>query len=447
MKTTRSRISLALALGLALFSGSAARANDPFLRRTATVDVVQKVGPAVVNITTEQQAQTRQPRGFGNPLFDRFFQDLFEPSMRRPVQSLGSGVVIDALGRVLTNEHVIHGADTITVTLADGRELAAKLIGADPNNDLAVLQLAEPKDVPWVSPGTSAALFVGEPVIAIGNPFGLSNTVTTGVLSAVDRSLRTEDRVFHGFLQTDASINPGNSGGPLLNAEGELIGVNTAIYQGAQGIGFAIPIDVAKRIVHELVTKGSVAPVWLGLDLQDLEPAMIELMKLPAGQRGAVVSRVRTAGPGAKAGVQRGDVLMKIDAHPIRAAREFFEVLESSTAGQAHALLVLRNARPLTLRATAAEIPAAVVAELATERLGMRLAFEKGVYRVAEVRPGSGAEKSGVQVGDFVRGIDGQALTDERTLRRAVLRLQGRDRALLRIQRGRAQGDVLLPLS
>ncbi len=446
MTTTRSRISLAAALGFAL-SASSAHANDPFLRRTATVNVVEKVGPAVVNITTEQQPRERQARGSGNPLFDRFFQDLFEPSMRRPVQSLGSGVVIDAMGRVLTNAHVIQGADTITVTLADGRELVAKLIGADQNNDLAVLQLVEPKDVPWVSPGTSSALLVGEPVIAIGNPFGLSNTVTTGVLSAVDRSLRTEDRVFHGFLQTDASINPGNSGGPLLNAEGELIGVNTAIYQGAQGIGFAIPIDIAKRIVHELVTKGSVAPVWLGLDLQDLEPAMIELMKLPAGQRGAVVSRVRTGGPAAKAGVQRGDVLMKIDAHSIRAAREFYEVLESSTAGQAHALLVLRNGRPVTVSASAAEIPPAVLTELAGERLGMRLALERGAYRVAEVQAGSGAEQIGLKAGDFVRGIDGQVLTDESTLRRAVLRLQGRDRALLRIQRGRAQADVLLPLS
>jgi serine protease Do len=288
---------------------------------------------------------------------------------------------------------------------------------------------------------------VGEPVIAIGNPFGLSNTVTTGVLSAVDRSLRTEGKTYHGFLQTDASINPGNSGGPLLNAEGELIGINTAIYQGAEGIGFAIPIDVAKRIVHELVTKGSVAPVWLGLDLQDLEPAMLELLKLPAGQRGAIVNRVRSEGPAARAGVLRGDVLMRIDAHPIRAAREFYEVLEASTTGQVHELALLRNGRAFTLRATAAEVPSAVLTDLANERLGVRLVFERGLFRIADVRAGSGAEQIGLQPGDFVRAIDGLALADENALRRAVLRLQGRERAYIRVQRGRRLADVPLPLS
>jgi S1-C subfamily serine protease len=259
--------------------------------------------------------------------------------------------------------------------------------------------------------------------------------------------LKTQEKTYHGFLQTDASINPGNSGGPLLNAEGELIGINTAIYQGAEGIGFAIPIDVAKRIVHELVTKGTVAPVWLGLDLQDLEPAMLELLKLPAGQRGAIVNRVRAGGPAAKAGVLRGDVLMRIDAHGIRTAREFYEVLESSTAGQVHELKLLRGGKELALKATAAEIPAAVVGELVNERLGVRLVLEGGVFRVADVRPGSGAEQIGLQAGDFLRAIDGQAIPNEQALRRAVLRLQGRDRAYIRVQRGRRLADVPLPLS
>jgi serine protease Do len=434
---TNSRSSWLVALA-GILAATAAQGQDPFLRRTATVTAVEKVGPAVVNITTEQTVEVR------NPFFDLFF----EPSMRqRTAQSLGSGIVIDATGRVLTNEHVVRGAETITVTLADGRDLAAKLVGADPNNDIAVLQLQDAKDIPWVPPGSSSGLFVGEPVIAIGNPFGFSNTVTTGVLSAVDRSLRSEEKTYHGFLQTDASINPGNSGGPLLNAEGELIGINTAIYQGAEGIGFAIPIDVAKRIVHELVTKGTVAPVWLGLDLQDLEPAMLDLLKLPAGQRGAIVNRVRAGFPAAKAGVQRGDVLMRIDAHGIRSAREFYEVLEASTAGQAHELRILRAGRELTLRAVAAEIPSTVVSELVNERLGMRLVFERGVFRVVEVRAGSGAEQIGLQAGDFVRGIDGQGLESEQALRRAVLRLQGRDRAYIRVQRGRRLADVPLPLS
>jgi S1-C subfamily serine protease len=221
---------------LALSAASTAHAEDPFLRRTATVRAVEKVGPSVVNVTTRRVTRRRPFRAFGDPFFDRFFQDFFETRTPESSQSLGSGVVIDPLGHVLTNEHVVSRAEAIRVTLADGRELDATLIGAEPNFDLAVLELVEPRDVPWTRPGGSADLLVGEPVIAIGNPFGLSNSVTTGVVSALNRSVRTEGRVYHGFLQTDASINPGNSGGPLLNAEGALIGINTAVYQGAQGI-------------------------------------------------------------------------------------------------------------------------------------------------------------------------------------------------------------------
>ncbi|MDH3686815.1 MAG: trypsin-like peptidase domain-containing protein, partial [Myxococcales bacterium] len=296
---------------------SARTAGDPFLRRTATVRAVERVGPSVVNITTERRVRARSPfQPFaGTPGFDRFFRDFFEP--RRPSQrsNLGSGVVIDREGHVLTNEHVVAAADSIRVTLADGREFEATLVGADPNNDLAVLALVDATNVPWTAPGTSEDLMVGEPVIAIGNPFGLSNSVTTGVLSALDRSIRSNDRVFHGFLQTDASINPGNSGGPLLNATGDLVGVNTAIYQGAEGIGFAIPIDVADRIVRELITHGVLAPVWLGLDLQDLDGRVAELMNLPDMTSGALVNRVRAESPAALAGVQRGDVVTAVDGH------------------------------------------------------------------------------------------------------------------------------------
>jgi S1-C subfamily serine protease len=239
---------------------------DPFLRRTAAVQAAERVGPAVVSVTTETDVRQQSPfEGFrGDPFFERYFQDFFDPRRQRTAQSLGSGVIIDAAGHVLTNEHVIARASRIKVSLSDGREFDAKLVGADPNNDIAVLHIETSEKMPWVAPGGSEDLLVGEPVIAIGNPFGLSSTVTTGVISALDRSIRTEGRSYYGFIQTDASINPGNSGGPLLNAEGELIGVNTAIYQGAQGIGFAVPIGVAKRVVDQLLQHGEIAPLWLG---------------------------------------------------------------------------------------------------------------------------------------------------------------------------------------
>jgi serine protease Do len=290
---------------------------------------------------------------------------------------------------------------------------------------------------------------VGEPVIAIGNPFGLSNSVTTGVLSAVDRSIRSsDDRVFHGFLQTDASINPGNSGGPLLNAEGELIGINTAIYQGAQGIGFAIPIDVAKRVVHELITRGAVAPVWLGLDLQDLDPRLSEVMELPERLSGALVSRVRAGGPAAKSGVERGDIITRVDGHPVQSARGFYEILERSTARQELRLTLFRGGTKRQVTAVLAEISDALIAELGEQMLGLALeATPRGNFRVTRVRSGSGAEQIGIERGDLILGINGKRLNDEEALRRSVLDLRGRSRALVVVQRGRGRYHVTVPLS
>ncbi len=238
--TTTLVIGTAISFGLLTVPRWTAQAEDPFLRRTATVRAAERVGPAVVNITTERIVQTPNPFAsmFNNPNFERFFRDFGGPQQqKRTVANLGSGFIFDHHGHVLTNAHVVNAADRVMASLSDGREFETRLIGADPNNDLAVLKIETDEQLPWVAPGSSADLMVGEPVIAIGNPFGLENTVTTGVISATDRSVRaTERHFFHGFIQTDAAINPGNSGGPLLNAEGSPIGINTAVY-GGQGIG------------------------------------------------------------------------------------------------------------------------------------------------------------------------------------------------------------------
>jgi serine protease Do len=439
----------ALALALLLLAAGPAAATDPFLRRTVTVDVVEKVGPAVVNITTERVVAGASPfRRFGSdPFFDRFFEDFFEPSVPQTIQSLGSGVLIDADRHILTNEHVVGRASRIRVTLADGRGFDATLIGADPNNDIAVLRAESEEKLPWIPLGRSGDLMVGEPVIAIGNPFGLASTVTTGVVSALNRSIRAESRVFHGFIQTDASINPGNSGGALLDAEGRLIGINTAVYNGGQGIGFAIPVDVASRVVSELIEHGEVTPVWLGIEFQDLTADLEQALGLPEGIRGALVNRVREKSPAARAGVRRGDVVTQLDRRPIHGAREFYEMLESATPGQELRIDLVREGGPIAVSLRAEVVPDTVVTQILRERLGVELvANAQGGYRVRAVREGGGAARIGIQPGDLILGINGRPLQGVEDLRRSALDLSGRSRALVVVQRGAGRYHVTIPL-
>jgi S1-C subfamily serine protease len=254
---------------------------------------VERVAPAVVNISAEQITEQRiSPFGglSRDPFFDRFFEDFNVPEFRRRVKStsLGSGFLVDAQGHILTNAHVVANASKIRITLVDKRSFPADLVASDPDSDLAVLRVSA-TGLPQVAMGTSRDLMVGETVIALGNPFGLSNSVTTGVVSASRRSLRTGGREFRDFIQTDASINPGNSGGPLVNLDGEVIGVNTAIVQEAQGIGFAIPIDKARRILGDLLKFGRVTGAWVGVAVQSITPDLAQSLG-PGGRPGVPVS-------------------------------------------------------------------------------------------------------------------------------------------------------------
>ena len=441
-----------IVLALTAWGGAVAataQAEDPFLRRTATVRAVESAGPAVVNVTTEQIARAQSPFGpsVQNPYFERYFSELFEPRSPRTLQNLGSGVIISGEGHVLTNEHVVARATHISVTLADGRGFDARIVGADPTNDLAVLQIETDEALPWILPGSSADVMVGEPVIAIGNPFGLSNTVTTGVVSATNRSIHAHGHTFHGFLQTDASINPGNSGGPLLNAEGTLIGVNTAIYNGAEGIGFAIPIDVATRVVAELIEHGELLPVTLGLEFQDLDPALREVMELPRQVRGALINRVQPGGPAARAGLLRGDIVSRIDNHDLHSARQLFEILETVTADQPLELEVWRDGVARSMPVVARKIPDDVHDELASRLLGLELGWQQvGAYAVTGVRRGSPGERIGLQPGDYVLAVNGLRLDGEAALTRAMLDLRGRERALVVVQRGPGRYHLTIPL-
>jgi serine protease Do len=320
-------------------------------------------------------------------------------------------------------------------------------VGADPSNDLAVLQVKTDSPLPWIAPGTSADVMVGEPVIAIGNPFGLSNTVTTGVISATDRSIRANDHTFHGFLQTDASINPGNSGGPLLNAEGSLIGINSAIFNGAEGIGFAIPIDVATRVVAELIEHGEVLPVTLGIDFQDLAPALREVMELPEEIRGALINRVQPGGPAERAGIRRGDVVARLDGRRISSARQLFEMLESVTPDQALELELWRDSRTITANVAAERIPDNIAEQLTSRLMGLSLKIQPGAgFVVTDVRRGSAGEQLGLRPNDLVLAINGMALHNEEALRRAMLNLRGRERALIVVQRGPGRYHLTIPL-
>ncbi|MAJ59605.1 MAG: hypothetical protein CBC48_06260 [bacterium TMED88] len=443
-----------VAVGLLLLAATmgppdSAHAGDPFLRRTATVHVVESAGPAVVNITTEQIAPEQSPfrKSAPNSPSDRYFNELFVPRTSRTLENLGSGVIISSQGHVLTNEHVVARATRISVTLADGRAFDARVVGADPTNDLAVLQIETESPLPWLSPGSSRDVMVGEPVIAIGNPFGLSNTVTTGVLSATNRSVKAHGHTFHGFLQTDASINPGNSGGPLLNAEGTLIGVNTAIYDGGEGIGFAIPIDVATRVVAELIEHGEVLPVTLGIEFQDLDPALREVMALPREVRGALINSVQVEGPAERGGLQRGDIIARIDDHRLESARQLFEILETVTPEQSLELEVWREGQAQNLYVVAEKIPDDVQHKLARRLLGLDLAWRApGAYAVSYVRSGSPGERIGLQMGDYVLAVNGLRLDGDPALVRAMLDLRGRERALLVVQRGAGRYHLTVPM-
>ncbi|MCH8083833.1 MAG: trypsin-like peptidase domain-containing protein [Myxococcales bacterium] len=436
---------VALALGIL---ASPALASDPFLRQNTTVRVAKEVGPSVINITTERIVASRNPFPHGaNPFFDSFFRDFFEPRLPETVQSLGSGVLIDADRHILTNEHVVGRASRIRISLADGTEFDATLIGADPNNDIAILKVDTDKRLPWLKPGRSNDLMVGESVIAIGNPFGLSNTVTTGVISALNRSIRTEDRVYHGFIQTDASINPGNSGGPLVNAAGELIAINTAVYGGAQGIGFAIPIDVAKRVVDELIAHGEVTPTWLGLDFQNLNPGLANAMGLPQDLHGVLVNRVREGSPAQRADLRRGDVVTKVDGRPLESARSFYEMLEISVTGQVLQIAFWRDEQLQTVQVKIEELPLRQVARIIVEMLGLELRPSKSRgYTVGSVREGSGSARIGIARGDLVLAINGTTLAGDDSLRRSVLSLRGRSHALVVVQREGARYHVTIPL-
>ncbi len=343
-------------------------------------------------------------------------------------------------GYVLTNAHVVERGARFRVGLLDGRELLAKAVGTDPSSDLAVLKLEAKERLPFAPTGRSEGLLPGETVIAIGNPFGLSHTVTTGVVSAVHRNFKAGNRTLFDFIQTDASINPGNSGGALLDIEGRLVGVNTAILGDRNaGIGFAIPIDRARRIAEDLIVHGEVREGYLGISVSDL-PAR---EGAPEGSSGGVtVTAVEPGSPGERAGVRRGDQIVSVDGFEPSSAEEFRFRIRDLAIGQAARLELGRNGGRVSATVTAVDLPPERVMDLVARRTGLTLGEEKAqrgtLVVVRRVARGSPAAEVGVQPGDLVREVNSKEVSTLAELRRAAARARRSGQLVLLVQRGYA---------
>jgi Do/DeqQ family serine protease len=404
--------------------------------------VLKEVSPAVVNISTFTTRTVQNPL-LSDPFFRRFFQlppEAQQPQQRR-TQSAGSGVIVDAgEGIVVTNHHVVNGADEIHIGLQDGRSLKAELVGSDPEVDIAVLKVPAEKLVA-VKLADSDKTQVGDFVVAIGNPFGLGQTVTTGVVSALGRSgLGIEG--YEDFIQTDASINPGNSGGALINLRGELIGINTAIIApggGNIGIGFAIPANMAKNSVDQILEFGTVKRGQLGVSIQDLTPELARAFDFEAGQRGVVVAEVQAGSSADKAGVQPGDVVVSVDGRVIDSAAQLRNEIGARRIGDRVKLTLLRDGKsrvvpvkigePQTIASTASVHKFLEGATLQDDEQG------RGVV-VRQIAPGSPAAGTGLRAGDLIVSANRQPVKRGADLQRAAK--ASTEQLLLRVIRGNA---------
>lgn len=422
-------------------------------------EIVSSVSPAVVNISTTKVVKRDAPPFMEDPFFDFFnpFREFGLPKKWKE-QSLGSGVIVSADGYIVTNNHVVEQADEIRVILFDKRSFRGKVVGADPKTDIAIVKIAA-KDLPTAQWGDSDKLQVGEFVLAIGNPFGLSHTVTMGIISAVGRA-NVGIADYEDFIQTDAAINPGNSGGPLVNIKGELIGINTAIFSksgGYQGIGFAVPSNMVRLVMDQLVKQGKVTRGWLGVTIQELTPEISQKFGLK-NSKGALVGDIAKGSPAEKAGMMRGDIILKFNGKEVKDVGSLRNMVAQSKVGTQVSIKILRGGREYNLNALIVELPKEIagampepspeeaqreaLAGLTVMELTREIARQLGLSRdergvvVVRVEPGSAAEESGLKKGDVVQEIDKKRVTNLDDFNRIASTIRPNETVLLFINRG-----------
>ena len=430
------------------------------------VDLAKQNKPTVVNVSTAKvirpQAPTRRSPSnpFGGDPFEDFFDHFFNGGPQRPYtsRSLGSGFIISDDGYILTNYHVVAGADEVKVKLSDSREFKATVKGWDDKLDLALVKISTKDHLPVAKLGDSDKTEVGEWVIAIGNPFGLGQTVTAGIVSAKERVIGSGP--YDDYIQTDASINPGNSGGPLINTSGEVIGINTAIVAGGQGIGFAIPINMAKNIISQLKEKGKVTRGWLGVVIQSITPDLAKSFGLK-GEAGALVSEVVKGSPAEKAGLKNGDIITEFNGRKIREMNELPRLVAVTPVGGKVKVTIIRKGKILhktvtieTMKEGAGEGQSSV----AKEKLGItvapitpEMAAKMGIKEtsgvvVTEVVPGSVAEEAGIAAGDVIKEVDGAEITTVAEFEKTLSSYKKGSVMRLLLQRGDAALYVALSI-
>ncbi len=434
--------------------------------------VVKKAGPAVVHVRVEKKASSNREM-MGNPFDDPFFQRFFGPSFRQPstpqspeqfkTQGAGSGFLISDDGYILTNNHVIAGADKITVRLEGDTELAGKVIGADPQSDVALLKVEGKRNLPFLSLGDSDKLEVGEWVIAIGSPFGLDRTVTVGVVSAKGRNHMGINE-YENFIQTDAAINPGNSGGPLLNIHGEVVGMNTAIFSrsgGYMGIGFAIPANMAKTVKTQLLTGGKVTRSWLGVAIQDMNEDLARSFKL-SQKSGALITEVSKNSPAERAGLKKGDVIISFDGKQVSDVADLRNRVAMFSPGKQVECVIIRNEKEQTISVKMEEQPADMARrdggqeEQVFQKLGMSLqdltsdlaqqlgyTIDQGVL-IAGIEPGSPAALARIPIGSLIEEVNHIPVRTVKELEQVLAKNSSSEDILLLIRNGKRSQFVVL---